>query len=89
MKTNASKTELIFSEICCRIDKKGVVNEVKALNKKTEEFCKGKNLALIRHNDVNQNCLAKKKLHLHEKIISTLAKSISNKCFVKRVTTKL
>ena len=38
-----------------------------------EMFCKSKNLALIRHNDDNQNCLAKKKLHIHEKRISTLA----------------
>ena len=29
-------------------------------------------LALIRHSDVNKNCLAKNKLHLHEKGISTL-----------------
>ena len=43
------------------------MNEVKGLNKKVEEFCKSKNLALIRHIDVNKNCLAKKKLHLHEK----------------------
>ena len=67
------KTELIFSEICCRGDRKGVMDEVKTLNKKIEEFCKSKNLALIRHSDVNQNCLAKKKLYLHEKGISTLA----------------
>ena len=33
MITNASKTELIFSEICWRGDKKGVMNEVKTLNK--------------------------------------------------------
>ena len=73
VKTNASKTELIFSEICCRGDRKEVMNEVKALNEKIEEFCKNKNLALIRQSDVNQNCLAKKNLHLHEKGISTLA----------------
>ena len=74
------KTELIFSEICCRGDRKGVMDEVKTLNKKIEEFCKSKNLALIRHSDVNQNCLEKKKLHLHEKGISTLA--ISFKSFL-------
>ena len=62
VKANASKTELIFSKICCRGDRKGVMNEVKTLNKKIEEFCKSKNLALIRHSDVNQNCLAKKKI---------------------------
>ena len=43
--------ELMFSEICCKGDKKGVMNEVKALNKKIEEFCKSKYLALIRHSD--------------------------------------
>ena len=48
MKANAGKTELIFSEICCRGDRKGVMNEVKTLNKKIKEFCKSKNLALIR-----------------------------------------
>ena len=63
VKANANKTELIFSEICYRGHRKGVMNEVKTLNKKIEEFCKSKNLALIRHSDVNQNCLAKKKLH--------------------------
>ena len=72
------KTELIFSEICCRGDRKGVMNEVKALNKKIKGFCKSKNLALIRHSDVNQNCLAKKKLHPHEKGISTSAISFKN-----------
>ena len=44
VKANASKTEFIFSEICCRRDRKGVKvkdrNEVKTLNKKIEEFCK-------------------------------------------------
>ena len=78
VKANASKTKLIFSEICCRGDRKGVMNEVKTLNKKIEEFCKSKNLALIRHSDVNQNCLAKKKLHPHEKGISTSAISFKN-----------
>ena len=39
-----------------------------------------RNLALIRHSNVNQNCLAKKKLHLHEKGISILA--ISFKIFL-------
>ena len=73
MKANAGKTELIFSENCCRGDRKGVMNEVKTLNKKIKEFCKSKNLALIRHSDVNQNYLAKKKSHLNEKGISTLA----------------
>ena len=78
VKANASKKELIFSEICCRGDRKGVMNEVKTLNKKIEEFCKSKNLALIRHSDVNQNCLEKKKLHLRVKEISTLAISFRN-----------
>ena len=73
MKTNASKTEFIFLEICCWKDRKGVMNEVKTLDTKIEEFYKSKNLALNRHSDVNQNCLAKKKLHLHEQGISTLA----------------
>ena len=80
MKANANKTELIFLEICRRGDRKLVMNEMKTLNKKIEEFCKSKNLALIRHSDVNQNCLEKKKLHLHEKGISTLA--ISFKSFL-------
>ena len=61
------------TKICCRGDRKGVVNEVKALSKKIEEFCESKNLPLIRHSDVNLNCLAKKELHLHEKGISALA----------------
>ena len=78
MKANANKTELIFLEICRRGDRKLVMNEMKTLNKKIEEFCKSKNLALIRHSDVNQNCLAKKKLHLHEKGISTSAISFKN-----------
>ena len=110
VKKNASKMELISSEICYGGDRKWVMNEVKALNKNIEEFCESKNLhcaksvrmrsysgphfpifelmrtritpntdtfhamlALIRHSDVNKNCLAKKKLHLHEKGISTLA----------------
>ena len=62
VKTNASETELTFSEICSRRDRKGVMNEVKVLNKKVKEFCKSKNLALTRHSGVNQNCQAKKKL---------------------------
>ena len=49
------------------------MNEVKTLDKKIEKLYKSKSLALNRHSDVNQNCLAKKKLHLHENGISTLA----------------
>ena len=56
------------------------MNEVKTLDKKIEKFYKSKSLALNRHSDVNQNCLAKKKLHLHEKGISILA--ISFKIFL-------
>ena len=51
---------------------------MKTLNKKIEQFCKSKNLALTRHSDVNQNCLEKKKLHLRVKEISTLAISFRN-----------
>ena len=51
VKANASKAELIFSENCCRGDRKGVMNEVKTLNKNIKEFCESKNLALIRHSD--------------------------------------
>ena len=78
VKANASKTKLIFIEICCRGDRKGVMDEVKTLNKKINEFFKSKNLALIRHSDVNQSCLAKKKLHLHEQGISSVAISFKN-----------
>ena len=85
MKTNASKTELIFSETYYRRDRKGVINYVKELNKKIEEFCKSKNLALIRQSDVNQNYLTKK-LHLHEKGISTSATSFEN---VRQLPTEL
>ena len=67
------KWNLFFQKFVAEEVKKGVINEVKALNKKVEEFCKSKNLALIRHSDVNQNCLAKKKFYLDEKGISTLA----------------
>ena len=38
------------------------MNEVKALNKKIEDLCKSKNLALIRHSGVNENCPAKEKI---------------------------
>ena len=72
------KRNLFFQKFVAEEVKKGVINEVKALNKKVEEFCKSKNLALIRHSDVNQNCLAKKRLHLHEKGISTLTISFTN-----------
>ena len=54
------------------------MNEVKALNKNFEEFCKSKNLALIRHSDANQNCMVKKKLDLHGKGISNLGISFKN-----------
>ena len=57
------RPNLFFSEICSRADRKGVMNQVKALNKKIEDFCKSKNLALIIHSDSNKNCLPKKKLH--------------------------
>ena len=90
LKTNASKMGHIFSEICCREDKKkGIMNKVKALNRKIKDICKSKNLVLIRHSDINQNCLAKKKLHLHEKGISPLAITfLAIKFFVQRVTAK-
>ena len=40
VKANASKTELIFSKICCRGDRKGVMNDVKTKNKKIMGFVK-------------------------------------------------
>ena len=65
------KRNLFFQKFVAGEIKIGVMNEVKALNKKVEELCKSKNLALIRQ--LCQSKLSdKKKLHLHEKGISTL-----------------
>ena len=42
------KRNLFFQKFVAGEIKIGVMNEVKALNKKVEELCKSKNLALIR-----------------------------------------
>lgn len=60
MKTNVRKTELFQKFVAGEIGKKSSF-EAKALNKKIEDLCKNKNLALIRHIGVNENCLAMKK----------------------------
>ena len=67
MKTNYKDTDLIISEVTVRKDSKNMPNKVKEINKKIKEFCTAKNVLLINHDNIEEECLGKRKLHLNRK----------------------
>ena len=68
----------VLSECTFRSDHKGIEKKVQELNNRFHDFGKSKNLAIVRHDDINKSCLGKKKLHLNNKGKSILAIDFKN-----------
>ena len=67
IKDNNPKCEMIVSECTIRKDRKGIGRKIKDLNESIQNFGREKNISVIKHDDINEHHLAKKKLHLNAK----------------------
>ena len=67
------ETQVCFSELCLRNDLQGGFSNVKRKNDELRKFCSERNLALIENGNVDDSCLAKKKLHMNPKGLKRLA----------------
>ena len=75
-KKKSPNTKLCFSDIIIRTDKKNLEKPRVDTNARLKNFCKQKNLDLIVNNNLKENHLAKKKLHLNRKGDSIFAKNL-------------
>ena len=75
-KKKSPNTKLCFSDIIIRTDKKNLEKPCVDTNARLKNFCKQKNLDLIVNNNLKENHLAKKKLHLNRKGDSIFAKNL-------------
>ena len=76
-------TSVIFSELCLRNDLVGGFTKVKHKNEALKKFCSDRNIGLVEHGNIDNSCLAKKKLHMNQKGLKRLAlnfKSFLGKC---------
>ena len=75
IKASSPETEVVVSNICCREDKPELSKMVAGLNGKISKFCKDNGINLIDNGKIDKSLLSKKRLHLSEKGLSTLAKN--------------
>lgn len=75
-------TQLYFSEVCLRKDFPSAYQKVNELNKSIKSFCQSRNIALIENSNIDQSCLARKKLHLNAKGLGKLA--VNFKSFLEK-----
>lgn len=75
-------TQHYFSEVCLRKDFQSAYQKVSALNKSIKSFCQSRNIALIDNSNIDQSCLARKKLHLNARGIGKLA--VNFKSFLEK-----
>ena len=64
------ETELVFSEISCRADKKGIDRKVKSVNHQIADFCQSRNSRFQEQKTITQNFLSRTKLHLIDILIN-------------------
>ena len=75
-KKKSPNTKSCFSDIIIRTDKKNLEKPSVDTNARLKNFCKQKNLDLIVNNNLKENHLVKKKLHLNRKDDSIFAKNL-------------
>ena len=69
----SSSTKIVISSVVTRADQPGLKKKVSKLNNKLKTFCHDKGLELIDHSNINDDCLATKRLHLNKRGDSFLA----------------
>ena len=77
-KQKSPNTEISFSNIIIRKDKKNLEKLRADTNSRLKNYCSQKNLRLINHDNIKENHLGVKKLHLNRKGNSVFAKNLFN-----------
>ena len=77
-KQKSPNTEISFSNIIIRKDKKNLEKLRADTNSRLKNYCSQKNLRLINHDNIKENHLGVKKLHLNRKGNSVFAKNLLN-----------
>ena len=78
IKSNSKETEVVFSKLCIRDDKRHIIAKVDRLNAEIETFCSRENIKSIDHRNINKDSLSRKKLHLNRKGLTHLAMNFKN-----------
>ena len=73
---NASSTNLAFSSIIIRKDKRNVEKSILDTNPRLKIFCMQKDIGFIKNSNVKEYFLGKKKLHLGQRSNSFFAKNL-------------
>ena len=60
-------TTISISEVTTREDQDGLGGKVKEVNKILKKFCRQNEWQLISHNNIDESCLNRSKLHLNKK----------------------
>ena len=68
-------TKTCISSVTKRTDKKGLETKIKNLNIKLKNFCTEREINWLDHSNIDNSHLSKKKLHLNQKGLATLAKN--------------
>ena len=72
-KTESEWTELVISGLVTRRDKPGMIKKVADLNSRVKDFCRNQQIKFLDNSNLNDACLAAKKLHLNKRGNSYLA----------------
>ena len=78
IKSNSKETEVVFSKLCIRDDKRHIIAKVDRLNAEIETFCSREKIKSIDHRNINKDSLSRKKLHLNRKGLTHLAMNFKN-----------
>ena len=81
VKSNSKETEVVFSKLCIRDDKRHIIAKVDSLNAEIETFCLHEKIEVINHRNIGKDCLSRKKLHLNRKGLKRLAVNFQNHVF--------
>ena len=78
LNVNSPSTKLVISAITTRKDKCELENKVKVMNERLVKFASTNKIYFVHHDNIDDACLSKKKLHLNKKGNSYLANNFIN-----------
>ena len=70
-----NEIQIAFGNIHC--DYQGFEEEIKEINRKLENLCKGKRIKFINNTNIDGSCLNRSKLHLNKSGTALLVKTFS------------
>ena len=76
VKTASPNTKLIFSSVILRKDIKDILKKVGETNQRLKNYCKQKNIDFVDNDNIIEEHLGSKKLHLNKRGNSILTKNI-------------